>query len=102
RDRTAMAAYPRRGPADRRAGGDEPRAVLWRDRHHPLRQGRGRGGFHRLPRFLARTLAAWGDRRSRRWRDSRAVISDGCMPAVMSSAMNILLTAARIGSLEVP
>ena len=27
---------------------------------------------------------------------------DGCMPAAMSSAMNILLTAARIGSLEVP
>ena len=27
---------------------------------------------------------------------------NGCMPAVMSHAMNILLTPARIGSLEIP
>jgi len=27
---------------------------------------------------------------------------NGCMPAVMSRTMNILLTPARIGSLEVP
>src|SRR6266404_2061004 len=39
RDRTAMAAYPRRGRADRRAGGEGPRAVLSRDWNHPLRQG---------------------------------------------------------------
>src|SRR6516162_7338541 len=102
RDRAAMAAYPRRGRADRRAGGEGPRAVLSRDWYHPLRQGRGRSGFRHLHRFLACNLAAWGDRRSRRRRDSRAVMPDGCMPAVMSHAMNILLTPARIGSLDVP
>src|SRR5262249_6101762 len=102
RDRAAMAADPRRGRADRRAGGKSPRAILSRDRHHPLRQGRGRGGFRRLHRFIARNLAARGDRRSRRRRGSRAVMPNGCTPAAMSYAMNILLTPARIGSLEVP
>src|SRR5260221_258733 len=51
-----MAAYPRRGRADRRAGGEGPRAVLSRDRHHPLRQGRGRGGVHHPHELLAGLL----------------------------------------------
>src|SRR5262249_13411920 len=35
-------------------------------------------------------------------RDSSAVMRDSYMPAAMSHAMNILLTPARIGSLEIP
>src|SRR5262245_39129401 len=97
-----MAAYPRRGRADGRARGENPRAVLPRERNHPLRYSRGRGGFRHLHRFHARNLAAWRDRRSRRRRDSSAVMRDSYMPAAMSHAMNILLTPARIGSLEIP
>src|SRR5205814_3158940 len=67
-------------------------------RHHAVRQG---GGCSRSCNFHCvrpRHLAAWLNHRSRRRRDPGAVISaPGAFPAV-----NILLTPARIGSIEIP
>src|SRR5262249_22736074 len=66
RDRAAMAAHPRRGRAHRGAGGENPRAVLSRDRHHTLRQGRGCRGLRDLHRLGAHDLAARRDGGPRR------------------------------------
>src|ERR1700736_1988350 len=62
------------------------------DGHHPLREGRGCGRSRDLHRVLPRHLAYGGHDRPRWWRD----------PGPVTAAGNILLTPARIGSVQIP